>query len=191
MLLMALGVLLIAGCSSQPNVETDHQIDFDFSVLKTFEVSEPKQDTQDSVLVSPFTLAHIHSSLEAELAKRYQSAATGAKPDFTVSYHVVIEEKIDPNSYNSLYGYGYGGYGGYGYYGRGYYHPWPYYGYNTGVRVYNQGSLIIDITDAKTGKPLWRGVSEKRLGRSMAPQQQREVLSAAVTEVMAHFPPVN
>jgi len=186
-LLVAMNTLLFAGCSSQPSVETDHQADFDFSSLKTFEVAETKQNTQESILVSPFTLSHIHSALGGELAKRYQSAAAGAKPDFIVSYHVVIEEKLDPHSYDSLYGYGYG----YGYYGRGYYHPWPYYGYGTGVRVYNQGSLIIDITDAKTGKPIWRGVSEKRLGRSMAPQQQREILSAAVTEVIAHFPPVN
>ncbi len=184
-LLVALSVLLIAGCSSQPNVETDHQADFDFSSLKTFEVAETKQNTQESILVSPFTLSHIQAALNGELAKRYQSVATGAKPDFIVSYHVVIEEKIDPYSYDSLYGYGYG------YYGRGYYRPWPYYGYSTGPRVYNQGSLIIDISEAKTGKPLWRGVSEKRLGRSMAPQKQREVLSAAVTEVMAQFPPVN
>lgn len=184
--LLAMSILLLAGCSSQPQVETDHQADFDFSSLKTFEVAETKQNTQESILVSPFTLSHIHSALEGELAKRYQSAATGAKADFIVSYHVVIEEKIDPNSYDALYGYGYG------YYGRGYYRPWPYYGgYGTGVRVYNQGSLIIDIADVKTGKPIWRGVSEKRLGRSMAPQQQREVLSAAVMEVMAHFPPVN
>jgi len=186
-LLVVMSTLLFAGCSSQPSVETDHQADFDFSSLKTFEVAETKQNTQESILVSPFTLSHIHSALGGELAKRYQIAAAGAKPDFIVNYHVVIEEKLDPHSYDSLYGYGYG----YGYYGRGYYRPWPYYGYGTGVRVYNQGSLIIDIVDAKTGKPIWRGVSEKRLGRSMAPQQQREILSAAVTEVIAHFPPVN
>ncbi len=59
------------------------------------------------------------------------------------------------------------------------------------VRVYNQGNLIIDIADAKTDKPIWRGVSEKRLGRKMTPSQQREVLTQAVTEVLSQFPPVN
>lgn len=176
--------LLFAGCTTQPYVETDHQANYAFSALKTFNVAETKQDAKENILISPFTLSHIHSALENELAKRYQSAATGAKPDFTVNYHVVVEEKIDPRSYDSLYGYGF--------YGRGYYrYPYPYfYGPNAGLRVYNQGSLIIDIVDTKTGKPIWRGVSEKRLSRGMAPQQQREVLSQAVTEVIAHFPPV-
>lgn len=185
-LLAVLSVLFIVGCTTQPQVETDYQADFDFSSLKTFGVVETKQDSKESILVSPFTLSHIHSVLESELGKRYQSAANGAKPDFVVSYHVVIEEKIDPRSYNDLYGFGY--------FGRGYRYPYgsPYfYGPGSGVRVYNQGSLILDVVDARTDKPIWRGVSEKRLSRSMAPQQQREVLTGAVAEVLAKFPPVN
>jgi hypothetical protein len=59
------------------------------------------------------------------------------------------------------------------------------------LRTYNQGSLILDITDAKDNKPVWRGVSEKRLNRNMTPAQQREVLSRAVSEVLSQFPPVN
>ena len=184
LLLVAMGLLVLAGCTNKPYVETDHLAEFDFSALKTFSVAETKQDTKENILISPFTLSHIHSALEAELGKRYQSAAVGAKPDFVVSYHVVIEEKVDPRSYDDLYGFGY--------YGRGYRYPRPlFYGVNTGVRVYNQGSLIVDIVDAKTDKPIWRGVSEKRLSRGMASQQQREVLSRAVTEVVAQFPPVN
>lgn len=184
LLLMSVSLVVLAGCSTKPNVETDHLADYDFSSLKTFSVAETKQDSKADLLISPFTLSHIHSSLESELGKRYHSAAAGAKPDFVVSYHVVIEEKIDPRSYDDLYGFGY--------YGRGYRYPRPFfYGTNTGLRVYNQGSLIIDIVDARTEKPIWRGVSEKRLSRGMAPQQQREVLSRAVTEVIAQFPPVN
>lgn len=183
-LVMVMAALLFAGCSSKPYVETDHQAGFDFSSLKTFSVAETKQDAKENILISPFTLSHIHAALESELGKRYQSTAAGAKPDFIVSYHVVVEEKIDPRSYDDLYGYGF--------YGRGYRYPRPFFhGTGVGLRVYNQGSLIVDITDAKTEKPIWRGVSEKRLSRGMAPQSQREVLSRAVSEVLAQFPPVN
>lgn len=179
-----LSAVLGVGCTTQPYVETDHQAGFDFASLKTFSVAETKQDAKENILISPFTLSHIHAALESELGKRYQSTAAGAKPDFIVSYHVVVEEKIDPRSYDDLYGYGY--------YGRGYIYPRPFiHGPGVGLRVYNQGSLIVDIVDAKTEKPIWRGVSEKRLSRGMAPQQQREVLSRAVTEVLAQFPPVN
>lgn len=182
--LILVSFLFTVGCTNKPYVETDHQADFNFALLKTFNVAENKQDTKADILISPFTLSHIHAVLVSELGKRYQAPASGAASDFTVNYHVVVEEKIDPRSYDSLYGYGF--------YGRGYHRygsPF-FYGPNAGVRVYNQGSLIIDIVDTKTNKPIWRGVSEKRLNRSMAPQQQREVLSKAVTEVIAQFPPV-
>ncbi len=182
-LLVVLSALVFAGCTTRPSVETDHQADFDFSSLKTFAVAETKQDSKENILISPFTLSHIHSALETELVKRYQGVSTAANPDFIVSYHVVIEEKLDPRSYDDLYGFGY--------YGRGYRYPSLFFhGPGSGLRVYNQGSLIVDIVDAKTEKPIWRGVSEKRLSRSMAPQQQREVLSRAVTEVIGQFPPV-
>lgn len=182
--ILLVSVVLLAGCSSQSYVETDHQAGFDFASLKTFNVAEAKQESKEDILISPFTLSHIHAALESELGKRYQREEAGAKADFIVSYHVVVEERIDPRSYNDVYGFGY--------YGMGYRYPRPYFlGTNTGLRVYNQGSLIIDIVDAKNDKPIWRGVSEKRLSRGMAPQQQREVLSNAVIEVLAKFPPVN
>jgi hypothetical protein len=176
-------VLSLFGCTSQPYVETDYPADYSFASLKSFSVAETKQDTQESILISPFTLSHVHSALEGELSKRYQSVETGAKPDFIVSYHIVIEEKIDPRSYDDLYGFGF--------YGRSFRQPSPFfYGTGRGLRVFNQGSLIIDIVDAKNDKPIWRGVSEKRLSKKMKPQQQREVLSTAVQEVIAQFPPV-
>jgi len=178
-------VMLLVGCSTKPYVETDYESGYDFSQLKTFKVAETRQDVKENLLISPFTLSHIHTAVDAELAKRYQAPAADSKPDFVVNYHVVVEEKIDPRSYNELYGYGW--------YGRGYYYPYPrpfFYGVNSGVRVYEQGSLIIDIVDGKTDKPLWRGVSQKRLSRGLSPQKQREILSMAVTEVLAQFPPV-
>jgi len=182
--LMVASFLFMVGCSNKPYVETDYQADFNFSTLKVFNVAETQQDTKESILISPFTLSHIHAALEAELGKRYQVAASGAASDFIVNYHVIVEEKVDPRSYDAMYGYAF--------YGRGYHRygsPF-FYGPNVGVSVYNQGSLIVDIVDAKTNKPIWRGVSEKRLSRNMAPQQQRDVLSKAVTEVIAQFPPV-
>ena len=181
-LLAILGVLV--GCTNKPYVETDYSADYSFASLTSFNVVEAKQDIKENILISPFTLSHIHNALERELGVRYQQVTAGAQGDFEVRYHVVVEEKIDPRSYDELYGFGF-----YNPLYRRYPSPF-FYGPNTGLRVYNQGSLIIDMVDGKTQKPIWRGVSEKRLSRGLSPQQQREVLSKAVTEVIAQFPPV-
>jgi hypothetical protein len=177
-------VAVLTGCTTKPYVETDYQSDYNFAGLHTFSLVETQQDTKENLLVSPFTLSHIHAALETELQQRYQKAASGAG-DFEVRYHVVLEEKIDPRSYDDLYGFGF-----YDPRFRRYQSPF-FHGTTTGLRLYDQGSLIIDMVDGKTKKPIWRGVSAKRLNRGMSPQQQREVLSRAVVEVISQFPPVD
>lgn len=182
-LLMA--VVCLSGCATKPYVATDYEASYNFAALKSFAVKSAKQDTKENILISPFTLSHIHSLVNSELAKRYQSVSESASPDFYVTYHVVMEEKLEPSAYDQMYGFGF--------WGRGYRYPSSMFyrpALDGGVRVYNQGSLIIDMVDAKTQQPIWRGVSEKRLGRGLSPQKQREILTGAVLEVLAQFPPV-
>ncbi len=177
-------IFCLSSCATKPYVETDYEQSYNFAALKTFALKSERQDSKENILISPFTFSHIHSVVNTELSKRYQAVAETSAPDFLVTYHVVMEEKLDPNTYDELYGFGY--------WGRGYRYPSPFF-YRppiASVRVYNQGSLIIDMVDAKTQQPIWRGVSEKRLNRGLGPQRQREILTSAVLEVLAQFPPV-
>jgi hypothetical protein len=181
---LVVAIFCLSACATKPYVATDYEESYNFAALKTFSVKAAKPENKEDILVSPFTLSHIHALVNSELSKRYQSVGENASPDFLVTYHVVMEEKLDPNTYDEMYGYGF--------WGRGYRYPSPlFYRPSMGtVRVYNQGSLIIDMVDAKTQQPIWRGVSEKRLNKSLSPQKQREILTGAVMEVLAQFPPV-
>ena len=183
---LLVAVLCLTSCATKPYVSTDYEASYNFAALKSFAVKSAKQDTKENILISPFTLSHIHSLVNSELAKRYQSVGETTTPDFYVTYYVVMEEKLDPRAYDDMYAMGFWG-RGYRYPSSIFYRP-PLGG---GVRVYNQGSLIIDMVDAKTQQPIWRGVSEKRLNKGLSPQKQREILTSAVLEVLAQFPPVN
>lgn len=177
---------LLSGCATTPRVETDFEASYNFAALERFAVKTAKQDTKENILISPFTLSHIHGLVNEQLAKRYQAVGESDNPDFYVTYHVVMEEKLEPSAYDQMYGVGF--------WGRGYRYPSPLFyrpAFDGGIRVYNQGNLIIDMVDAKTQQPIWRGVSEKRLGRNLSPQKQREILTGAVMEVLAQFPPIN
>ena len=179
-------IFWLSACATKPYVATDYEASYNFAALKSFAVKSAKQDTKENILISPFTLSHIHSLVNSELAKRYKSVSEGSAPDFYVTYHVVMEEKLDPRTYDDMYAVGF--------WGRGYRYPSSIFyrpQLGGGMRVYNQGSLIIDIVDAKTQQPIWRGVSEKRLNKGLNPQKQREILTSAVLEVLAQFPPVN
>lgn len=178
--------LLLMGCANKPYVSTDYDAGYNFAALKTFAIREDKSDSRENLLISPFTFTHIKTLLNSELGKRYQAVTGDAAPDFYVTYHIVMEEKLDPTSYDNLYGYGV--------WGRGYRrYPPPFFYHpelDGGFRVYTQGSLIIDMVDAKTQQPIWRGVSEKRLNQGANAQRQREILTSAVLEVISQFPPV-
>ncbi len=183
---LLVAVACLSGCATKPYVATDYEASYNFAALKTFSVKSAKQDTKENILISPFTLSHIHSLVNSELAKRYQAVSETSTPDFYVTYHVVMEEKLEPSAYDQMYGFGF--------WGRGYRYPSSMFyrpALDGGVRVYSQGSLIIDMVDAKTQQPIWRGVSEKRLNKGLNPQKQREILTSAVLEVLAQFPPVN
>ncbi|GGY66680.1 hypothetical protein GCM10011613_08330 [Cellvibrio zantedeschiae] len=182
---LLVALMCLSGCATKPYVATDYEASYNFAALKSFAVKSAKQDTKENILISPFTLSHIHALVNGELAKRYQSVGESATPDFYVTYHVVMEEKLEPTAYDQMYGFGFWG-RGYRYPSSMFYRP-PLDG---GIRVYNQGSLIIDMVDAKTQQPIWRGVSEKRLNKGLNPQKQREILTSAVLEVLAQFPPV-
>jgi len=182
---LLLAIVCLSGCATKPYVATDYEATYNFAALKSFAVKAAKQDSKENILISPFTLSHIHTLVNSELSKRYQAVNETANPDFYVTYHVVMEDKLEPSAYDQMYGYGF--------WGRGYRYPSPLFyhpGLDGAVRVYNQGSLIIDMVDAKTQQPIWRGVSEKRLNKGLSPQKQREILTSAVLEVLAQFPPV-
>lgn len=178
-------VVFLAGCASKPRVITDYDPGYAFSQLKTFALAESRDESREDVLISPFTYQHVERLILQEMGKSYTQVATDADPDFILHYHIVIEEKLDPGSYDRIYGYGF--------YSRYYrYTPSPlFYGTTGGPRVYNQGNLIIDLVDARTHEPIWRGVSEKRLNTSATPATQREILTGAVRELLAEFPPAN
>jgi len=90
-------------------------------------------------------------------------------PDLLVSYATVTGRGTKMEYYSPYYGGFYGGWGygfyrpwgyrpwGYGFYG-GFGWPSPYYGGGYAQKVrYKEGTVIIDLIDAKTNQRVWRG----------------------------------
>lgn len=78
------------------------------------------------------------------------------KADFLLTYHIATRERLDIRDY-----------------GTGYY--WPYRrGPMTDVYQYTEGTLIIDMLDAKTEKLIWRGWATRVIDKPSIPQQQLE-----------------
>jgi hypothetical protein len=91
-----------------------------------------------------------------------------------------IDNKIRQESINYYYGsmwhgYPYGGY-------------WPGYTQTYNVE-YQEGTLIIDILDAKSHELIWRGTGQDYVEEQQTPEQITEGINQAVEGIMADFPP--
>ena len=73
------------------------------------------------------------------------------------------------------------------YYGyrRGYYGGWG--GYDTHVQQYVEGTLNIDIVDARRKQLVWEGVAVGRVTDKQREQRQAAI-NAAVAEIFSKYP---
>lgn len=181
--------LWLVGCSPAVNVE--QRGGTDFSQYRTFAMADTEvktEGTQRQVLTSSITQATIQQAIENELAKRGITRTEGT-PDFYVSTHLYVEdaERVVANpvgpsrlvSYPYLVRY------------RGALIPVNYnYWYTpayTGSRTetYQEGTMVLDIIDAKSNNLVWRGSIMDPLND---PTQLGGQFAEAAKDILDKFP---
>lgn len=179
-LILTLGVLaLVLGCSSV-TIKHDYDKDANFAAYKTYAWLAVPTDAVGSVKSAlernSLLDKRIKESVDKQLAaKGYTTDANN--PDFVMLYHTGAEDKINVTDWGYGYGAGYG-YGRYGYGGGG-----------VDVQQYKEGTLILDVIDAKAKQLVWRGFATAALDPG-APMEKRErKLNDVITKVMVKFPP--
>lgn len=166
------------GCSSL-QVGYDYDPSVDFSRYRTWYWLPPTSDG-DPRTSNDLLNARIRNAVEEALAaKGYRRAPTG-EGDFGVGYHTAIEGKLDVRTIDTYYGYGpgwghYGGLGG--------------MGTETYVDQYDQGTLLLDVVDARTHRLAWRGSASARVVEGLQPEERAARIRKAVDEMLAKFPP--
>lgn len=170
-------IYLMASCSPTVKVSSDYDRAATFTGYKTFSMYDLK--TQGSV--SPINAERIANAIKANMiSKGFTETATN--PDIMVNALTFVKDKQSVTANTNYYGYG-GMYRPYGYWGGG---------MASGTTTYNtydykDGSLIIDIVDAKSQKVVWQGTGNAEI--DSAPKNPDEWISNAVAKIMAQFPP--
>ena len=114
----------------------------------------------------------IKESVNSQLAaKGYTQEATN--PDFLTLYHTGAEDKVNVTDY----GYGYGRYGGW------------YGGGGVDVYQYKEGTLILDVIDAKSKQLVRRGFAQGTIDPDAPTEKREKRLNEAVSRMLANFPP--
>ena len=177
---LAVGVALLAiGCAPSVSVKQDYDKEANFAALKTYDWMQPPTTAVGSVkaALERNTLLdkRVRTSISEQLAaKGYRQDS--ANPDFYVVYHTGVEDKVNVTDW----GYSYAGYG-------------RYYGYgapsNIDVYQYKEGTLIVDVIDAKAKQLVWRGFATGTVNPDAKQEQREKKLNDAIARMMAQFPP--
>jgi hypothetical protein len=118
----------------------------------------------------------ISGAVEQALAARGLTRTAGA-PDFYVNYYVLI------------------GPGNSTQYAGQFLAPtpeWgviPFVGATTSFEVFEQGSLILDVSAVSTKSVVWRGVAQAEIDRQRSAEARDQRLRDAVSELLKKFPP--
>jgi hypothetical protein len=178
--------LLLIGVTSCAVTDVDRTVDF--SKYKTFSWGSSDIKVNNPKYNSDLINRNIKRTVETELASRGISL-NQSNPDFVISYHTYTEQK--QRTSGGYYGYPYGPFGFYPYafrYGWGWGFPYSYgygYGYGPSSYTYTEGTLIIDITDAKSNELIWRGMVSGNVNNVNSLQKQ---IAKGIKAIIKKYP---
>ena len=159
-----LPVVLFAATLEAQEVKLDYEKDADFSSYKSFAWS-PAQTP------APNAANHIRvtRAVEAALAGKGFTMSTDGRPDAFLMYHGRVGEKVKVTSRST---------GGY----------WEPTNLRTVVDVgkVKEGTLVLEIYDARTKDVVWRGIASSV---GVRPDRMEEEIQAAVRKLLEGYPP--
>ena len=163
-------LFFLISCSSV-KVNSDYDKKVDFTQFKTFAFYKKGID---KVEISDLDKKRIlHSIDDVMTTKGFSKSET---PDILVNIFTKEREQVDVNQFNSGWGYGWG-------------YGWnPYFwGGNTSVNRYTEGTLYIDLIDAKKKELIWQGEGEGVLTKDT--NKKDEAIKEFVTKILEQYPP--
>ena len=171
---LALAFLLfaLASCSSL-SVKHDYDREADFQKYKTYAWTE-REIPDDALAKNPLMKKRVQMAVDETLGSKGYSLSAREQADFVVVIHAGIKERMRVQDF-----------GGYGWY-----NPWwgPYGG-RVEVSYYEEGTLVIDIVDAKEEELVWRGMGTGIVRPHKKPEKMQEDIDQDVRKILSDFPP--
>ncbi len=170
---------LLAACASGPKIETDYDRTVDFSQYQTFGFFNPMGIENPNY--STIYGAVFREAITREMTSRGYRLSDD--PDLLVNVSARLQEKTKVTTYNEPYPAYYG-------YRRGYYDPWYGYSYgsSTNVSQYTEGTVNIDVVDAREKRMVFEGVAVGRLKEKRSNEEVREAINSGVATMFQGYP---
>ncbi len=162
-------LLVLTSCTTV-RVATDYDKDVNFNQYRSFAFYKPGIDKAQ---ISDLDKKRILRAIETELSSK--GMVKSENPDLLVSIFTKEKERIDV--YNNNFGYGWG------------WNPYWYGAYNTSnVSRTAEGTLFIDLIDAKTNNLVWQGMGSADLVTYDMEKKEARIREI-VSKILAKYPP--
>ena len=170
-----LTLALLTGCAGY-QIRYDYDVTATYNRYKTFDYYTSKKGTGGTTSLMD---TRVRTALEHELQAKGYVMETKADPDFLVTYYPIVRERRYRTTTHLGWGWGWG------------YRPFRGGIATTSSQVhsYKEGSIVIEIVDFKSNKLIWQGAAEGALTGLENPEDANEVVSRAVHDILAKFPP--
>ena len=173
-LCMCAVIAVIAGCATPLAVEHDYDTAYDFSRLKTYDWIPSQPGSEKEELAARRWEQAVNSRLQSKGYTRSTEA-----PDFLVSMEGVRRTVT----------------GGSTAVGASIHVPVGQHGSvslgggKSKPRVKQEGTLTLNIADAKTKTLIWQGSATATVPEKMSPEEQQAMSNGVIAEVLKAFPP--
>jgi hypothetical protein len=172
-----LAMTAVLGCSSI-TVNYDYDKKADLTSFKTYawlpDPATPSKNVKDELARNSLVDQRVKNAVNRGLAEKgFRQDAK--KPDFLVSYHTGVEDKVNVADWGYNYSWGY-----------------PYWGptgRNISVHQYKEGTLILDFISPKNLTLVWRGIAQAVLPTRETPEKSEKLINEAVDKILKGFPP--
>ncbi len=163
--------LALAGTALAGDVSVDYDKSANFAAIKTFAV---KLETPWG---NPIGEKKLTEEMTQALTEKGWKVAPEGEADAQVLLHGASRTKRSLNTiYSGMGGYGWRGWGGGGM-GTA----------TTSASEYTEGTLVVDIYEAKTKQLMWRGIAQGELKDT--PEKREKQLQKASDKLFKDFPP--
>ena len=168
---LPLTILFIFASCTTVRVAADYDKEANFSNYNSFAFYKPGID---KTKISDLDKKRILRAIDAELSAKGMSKSQN--PTLLVSIFTKERERVDV--YNRNFGFGWG------------WSPWWYGGYyGSHIAQSTEGSLYVDLIDARTKELVWQGVGRAKLITSGNIEKKEERIREIVHEILAAYPP--
>ena len=166
----AVSLLFLVSVAIAADTKKDYDHSVDFRKFHTFALKMPKSNPE-GVVNNTLVMSRVQEAIGEQLTAKGMTQAS-ANPDLFVVAHVGAKNMDYIDYWPSAGGW----------------RHWRWMGPNVTVQRYVEGTIIVDLVDAKANRLVWRAVTRETADDLLSVQSEKKV-DKMIADSFKHFPP--